>query len=222
MRNLACAAALMAGVCCVPPAGGAIAGSIVFQDDFGADKLGYNGHLENWNVINGSIDVIGATGGKSISNFFPNAGNEVNVDLDGTTGMAGAIETKQAFDLVLGETYSLSFSYARTGTTSETILFGVGGFGDSLVIESGPRPEAFSHHAVEFVALDSLATIYFGTAGGDNIGPAIDDILLSLITPAITPNAAAGPSPVPVPAALPLLLSAIGGMAFASRRRRGA
>lgn len=83
------------------------------------------------------------------------------------------------------------------------------------------------------MATGGLSRIVFGTtgpetAGVDKAGPVIDNVMLSLMGPqpdfslsAPIGDGRSSTSVVPVPPALPLLFSALAGLAFL-RRRRGA
>ena len=72
--------------------------SPIFTDNFNADNAG-NGALNyagftNWNVTNGSVDLIG----DGTSHPYLLVGNGLYVDLDGTTNDAGIFSTKQTFE----------------------------------------------------------------------------------------------------------------------------
>jgi hypothetical protein len=188
----------------------ASAATTLFSDNFNAETLGLNATLSQWNIQRGSVDVIGNPG---FFDIYP--GNGRYLDLDGSTGAAGRIESMALFPLVVGETYRLSFSYGRNpglGLTPESMRFGVtDNFADPfslLLNQSIPTLLSFSR---EFTASAAGGRIFFDHAGGDNAGIVIDNVLLeSLDRTAV----------VPVPAALPLMLAGLAGLGFIARRRR--
>lgn len=220
------AAAFAVGFAMCGALGSASAASIVFFDDFEEDSYGMYANLKNWNVTDGNVDVVG--GGRHFDWW---KGSGLYVDMAGN--LAGTIETKLAFDLVVGATYELSFDYAKYSRSTETLFFGVGDeYSNSLALGANPS-DSFSFFTTTFVATGGLSRIVFGTtgpetAGVDKAGPVIDNVMLSLMGPqpdfslsAPIGDGRSSTSVVPVPPALPLLFSALAGLAFL-RRRRGA
>lgn len=219
MSNWLRAATLSAGLV-VYGAAAAQAASVLFFDDFEAETLGRNAELTRWNVTAGAVDVIGAGGSYD---WFP--GNGLYVDLDGSQMLAGRIETKRTFDLVLGGAYRLSFDYAKNGERAETLSFGVGSAGSQIGIAKGywsgwkTHSGEFRAHEFAFVALETRATIFFAAAGTDNRGPILDNVeLFGPLAPLAPAPAQVVATPVP-PAAL-LLFSAVSGVWLAGRARR--
>lgn len=213
------AAALAVGLGAFGAVGAASASSVVFFDDFDADAImrGNQPGMEliNWRITDGYVDVIGVAGDKTWYDYWP--GNGAYVDLDGTGWLAGRIETKDAFSLLLGEVYSLSFDYAKNGANKEVLHFGVGDFSETLILPKGMMG-AFVTFTVEFTSTNTLATIFFAAEGKDNKGPVIDNVLL--FGP-LAPAFAAGPVvATPLPPGLALLATALAGFVFLSRRRR--
>lgn len=188
------------------------AAATLFSDNFDADAAGLNAPLLNWTVGRGTIDVIGA----GFFNFYP--GNGRYVDMDGSTNSAGRIDTKDAFALVVGQSYRLSFSYGRNGISAETMRFGVSGsLAESFSLPASPPsnepvPATLQPFSLEFVAAASSGRIFFDHAGGDNGGIILDNVLLESIDRAAV---------VPVPAGLPLMLGGLVALGFAASRRRG-
>jgi hypothetical protein len=183
------------------PAGAAT----VFSDNFDAETRALNGSLSNWNISNGTIDVIGP----GLFDFYPGNGNFL--DLDGSTQNAGRIETKLPLALAIGQTYTLSFSYGRNGGNVESMTYGVTGGNLSQVFtlqQSGTVP--FSSFSVDFVATSASGNLFFDHLGGDNQGIVLDNVLLASVGTAV----------VPVPAALPLMLTGLIGLGAIARRRR--
>ncbi|MFO0520899.1 MAG: pyruvate-binding protein, partial [bacterium] len=97
MNRTLAAALATASLALAGPAGAAT----VFSDNFNSETLATNGSLSNWNISNGTIDVIG---GVSFYNFYPGNGNYL--DLDGSTQNAGRIETKLPLAFTIGQTYT--------------------------------------------------------------------------------------------------------------------
>lgn len=140
---------------------------LIFSDDFDSENGG-SGRvnvpaLGNWDITDGSVDLLG----NGFVDFFP--GNGLYLDLDGSTGNAGRIETKAAFSLDPGE-YELRFDLAgsqRGGSDTVTVSMG-GVFQEEITLE-GSRPlETF----IRRVTIEDAASvkIVLDHAGGDNIG----------------------------------------------------
>lgn len=144
-----------------------------------------------------------------LHDFFP--GNGLYVDLDGGTLQAARIETRDKLDLVVGATYNLSFDYNRNydSQTDEFLTFGVGGVSGALSIPAYTMRSSLLTYSMNFIASQGASSLFFDAAGGDNMGPLIDNVRLSEVA-----------IPAPVPAALPLMLSALGALAALRRRRR--
>ncbi|MFN3260682.1 MAG: VPLPA-CTERM sorting domain-containing protein [Pikeienuella sp.] len=216
MKALFRAVALAAALGASAAVGAAHATSVVFFDDFEDETHWHNAQLTHWNVTNGAIDVVG--GGYS---FLWLGGDGLFLDLEGSMNMAGRIETKRTFELVLGELYEFSFDYARTHTRPETIFYSIGSIDGRLNLP-GAIKHGFMSFSTTFLAVDQFVTISLSTTGTDNIGPKVDNV--GLFGP-LALRLAAAPSQgvtaaVPTPEALPLLLTALGGLVFLNRRRR--
>lgn len=102
--------------------------TVLFEDDFEAEpcKLSVT-TLTNWDVVAGSVDVIGAGSGCS-HNFVP--GNGKFLDMDGTSSPCAdaTIQTKSTFTLTPG-LYQLEFSLAgsrRDDVNTIEVQFGDG------------------------------------------------------------------------------------------------
>lgn len=184
---------------------GPAAAATVFSDNFNSETQGTNGSLSNWNVSNGTIDVIGT----GFFNFYPGNGNYL--DLDGSNNNAGRIETKLPLAFTIGQTYTLSFNYGRNGGSFESMTFGVTGGNLSELFtlpQGGTVP--FSSFSIDFVATSASGNLFFDHAGGDQQGIVLDNVLLTSVDTAV----------VPVPAALPLMLTGLIGLGAIARRRR--
>jgi hypothetical protein len=172
----------------------------LFTDNFNGEALGINKPaLANWSVSNGSIDVIGP-------GFFGLYGPGRYIDMDGSTLNAGRIDTTQTFNVSAGKTYTISFSYGKNGIAAETLNFGLGTLTGSLVLAAGGIGSLIST-SYSFLATSnqSNVSLFFEGLGGDNRGAVLDNVSLSA---------------VPLPAALPLLLAGLAGVAGLGRLRR--
>jgi hypothetical protein len=172
----------------------------IFTDSFNSEgnSTNYTSFL-NWTVNRGSVDVL---------NFYPGSGQ--GVDMDGSTGAAALLVTKNAFNLAAGN-YTLSFDLGKNGSALESMTVRVGSvftqlLSDSLAYQT-QVPTSFSFN----VASATTGTISFDHAGGDNQGYTIDNV--SLVRNVVQTAA-------PEPGSLALLLPLMGGMGMGMRRRR--
>lgn len=217
MKALFRAVALAAALGASAAVGAAHASSVVFFDDFEDDAYQHNSGLAHWIVTEGSIDVIGGGG-----HYDWWTGNGYYVDLDGSSRLSGKIETKETFELVLGALYEFSFDYARSHSRAETIFYSVGSFEGELYLP-GAVKHGFVTFSTVFQALDQFVTISLATTGNDNVGPKVDNVGLFgplALRLAAAPSSQGVTAAVPTPEALPLLLTALGGLVFLNRRRR--
>lgn len=195
-------------------AGPAHAG-IIFSDNFDADNassaLNFNS-LINWTVSGGTIDYI-RSGGFGIGCVGGTGGC---LDLDGSTGNAGRITTRQVFDFDDGVQYvfELALSGNQRGGASDSVNFGLISEDTGFVsfLTAGPlAPNApFATFGGSLMGQDFSGNwrFFIEGVGGDNVGAILDDVVLR-------DNRATN---VPEPATL--LLTAMGLLAAAGVRRR--
>ncbi|MAL50516.1 MULTISPECIES: VPLPA-CTERM sorting domain-containing protein [unclassified Methylophaga] len=157
--------------------------------------LNYNSFV-NWDVSNGTVDLI-KNGNQwgivcSVGSFC--------VDLDGSTGDAGILSSKNGFS---AGKYKVSFDLSgnqRNGPADQvSVLFGAGALVNHLLLDWDENWHTYSF-LVDLVDGDKLS---FRNFGGDNVGAMLDNIRVSA---------------VPIPAAVWLFGSGL--MGFLAMRRR--
>ncbi|WP_424969049.1 VPLPA-CTERM sorting domain-containing protein [Dinoroseobacter sp. S76] len=188
---------------------GLAAADTLFFDDFESNTAGPNRTPSGWSTTSGAVDITG-------TGYFPDVCYNIDtcVDLDGSIGAAGTIQTQQSFTLVDGVKYTLSFDYSKNyfqQQNTNVMTFGVGGISDTLSVPGGPRADDFAELSFSFMGDGSTGSIFFAHEGGDNGGIIIDNVKLV--------GGTASPSPVPLPASLPLLAGGLLGAAALRRRK---
>ncbi len=153
----------------------------LLQDSFDQENstaLNYD-HFANWNVIKGSVDLIGSVG---FYDFLP--ANGLYVDLDGTTSQAGTIESKKTFNFQAGDTVSLSFQLAgnQRSNVTDSVTVSLGTlFNDTFSL---PEFQGFTNFTRSFtVANATNTTLDFKGIGGDNVGLLLDNVRLTKSVP---------------------------------------
>ena len=183
----------------------AASAATVFSDDFNTDIQGApQATLSQWAIVSGSIDVIGPG-----SFDWCGAGQGNCLDMNGSTSMAGRIETT-IFSLIVGKIYTLTFDFGNNQnsqflTPPEVLSFGLGATSYALNIFA--QSALTASLAYTFTAGSTSEILFFadiGTSPGDNGGPLLDNVVLST---------------VPLPAGGLLLLGALGGIAALRRRK---
>jgi hypothetical protein len=189
--------------------GPAQAATVVFFDGFESSALklstaNLQQNVTGWTVTAGGVDVIG-------TGFFEWYGKGRYLDMNGSTRTPGRIE-RTIGNLTAGKTYTLGFDYGynKNSGKNEKLSFGIAGLSGSinpadfaLVV-----PPAFQKALYTFKATASSHLLFFadtGTTPNDNGGAILDNVQINA---------------VPLPAGLPLLAAALGGLALLRRRRR--
>ncbi|MEH2378664.1 MAG: PEP-CTERM sorting domain-containing protein [Nostoc sp.] len=162
----------------------AIAASVttLLQDSFDQENnsvptLDYN-PFSNWNVINGSVDLIG----NGFCDFLP--GNGLYLDLDGSTSQAGTLQSQKTFNFQAGDTVNLSFELAgnRRYDMSDSVTVSLGNlFSETFSL---PGDQTFTNFTRSFtVANATNATLDFKGIGTDNVGLLLDNVTLTKSVP---------------------------------------
>jgi hypothetical protein len=197
MKNIIRLLALSA-LCFAPMSYAALISTL--QDGFEGEGqpssvLNYNS-FTNWDITDGTVDLIqnGNPWGIvcSVGSFC--------VDLDGSTGNAGVVTSKEGF--AAGK-YKVSFDLSgnqRNGAfDTVTVMFGAGALLNAVNLNSNAGWTTYSF-LVDLVDGDKLS---FENFGGDNLGAILDNINVSA---------------VPLPAAVWLFGSGL--MGFLALRRK--
>jgi hypothetical protein len=170
----------------------------VFSDNFDGDALQLNTVPTNWSIGNaGAVDVIGAPG---FFDLLP--GNGHYVDLDGSNGLAGLLQT--SFASTAGTLYTATFQLGgnqRDGASDPvTVTFG----STSLTLPVGPT-DGFTTYSISTTSAGGNLQLSFLDGRDGNIGALLDNVSVSS---------------VPEPASLALMIAGIAALGFTARRRR--
>ena len=153
--------------------------------------------LTDWTIgSGGSIDWIGS--------YWAAASGAKSIDLSGNVPSL----VSQAINLVSGQTYSISFAYGRNpdGNASQPFKVELGNF--SAEVSNPTQASQWQSYSNTFTsdATGSYSLKFTANGGNGPYGPALDNIILTA---------------VPLPAAAWLFGTALAGLGFARKYRRG-
>jgi hypothetical protein len=144
----------------------------ILQDDFNSENggnsaLNYFG-FSNWTVVSGTVDLIG----NGSHDFYP--GNGLYVDLDGSTRVAGLLQSQIIFS---PGTYLLSFDLggSRRGDTN-VVTVTLGNYSEVFTLYSSDPLALFTR-----TVTTSGGALSFYNDGGDNKGAILDNISVSAV-----------------------------------------
>lgn len=152
------------------------AGTILIADDMDNENGGqamqnYAG-FASWVVVDGCVDLHGP------GSIDPRPGNGLYVDMDGSCGRAGTIESRQALDLPVG-TYAVECVLAGNSQAAgaDTMVVSVGELFRHEIVLDWTQP--FHAMRLDFdVASAATARMRVQHLGGDDQGILIDAIRL--------------------------------------------
>ncbi|MDJ0502336.1 MAG: Calx-beta domain-containing protein, partial [Nostocales cyanobacterium LE14-WE4] len=149
---------------------------VLLADNFntengGVGQLNYTG-LANWNVTEGSIDLLG-------NGFYATfAGHGLFLNLDGSTNNAVRLESKQTFNFNANQVVNLSFAVAGDIDTNPFIVSLGNFFNETFTI---PANQPFTTINRSFVVPSTQnGKLIIDHNGGDNYGVHFDDFQLSV------------------------------------------
>ena len=209
---------------------------MLFSDNFEAEvitdpdgwEMNYASFANFFVGGGGTVDLLGTPNG------FGLVGDGQFVDLDGSSGQAGFLETIQQFDVAAGQLVTLSFSGggSQRGQGIDNLFGGFRFFGTPVVsgvtlrgfataeTSNAPSPTLFGVDPFVFatdpyqtysISFRTNAATRFsaviGTGGGDNIGPLVDNVTISA-------------QAIPEPATWGLMILGFGTAGAMLRRRR--
>ncbi|MDE2379551.1 PEP-CTERM sorting domain-containing protein [Bradyrhizobium sp.] len=150
--------------------------AIVFSDDFN----GYSGQLNwipptNWSITSGSVDLIGETPSGTSFDFYP--GNGGYVDLNGTTGSPGTLQTLASF---AAGTYTLSFALGGNarGDGPKTTVVTLGTFSQPITLAAS---DPLAIHSFTFTTSGGNLSFADLLGGNGNIGNILDNVAVAAV-----------------------------------------
>lgn len=165
-----------------------------------------NIQITGWTVTGTSVDYIGT--------YWTAADGSRSLDLSGV----GAGGVQQAFDTVAGHVYRVNFALAGNMDCAPTIktvqVLATGGVSTNYTFDVTGHSQAsmgWTTQTYTFTATGTTTTLGFTSLDNTNCGPALDNVVVSDITPA--------PVPMTSEWGLLALASLLGFAAWRGRRR---
>lgn len=179
--------------------------------------------ITGWNVVQGNVDLTNTCCyGPLLNTTNPSSTQAIDLvgDIQGSGGVFGGLS--QTFAAVPNQVYRLTFAYSHNNGTRSS-----NGYAARATIADANAPantvlseevdQAFNELGWQIFSQDFIANstsmilTFINTRGGFNAGIYLDDVSVELV------------SQVPLPAALPLFATILGGgglIVFARRRRQ--
>lgn len=176
----------------------------IFSDNFDNETPGLNRTPSNFALLSGSVDIIGSGPNGSSNDVLP--GNGYYIDLDGSTGQGGTLQIE--FTLQPGTTYVASFDLAgsqRGDSNAVTV-----DFGSQSAMYTLASGDPFKTFQLSFTPAANANpqisyALRFSDGGNDSVGALLDNVSVT--------------TAVPEPASVALMLSGLGVVGWAGRRR---
>jgi hypothetical protein len=180
--------------------------ALVFSDNFNTydQQLNWTPPPSSWTVSSGTVDLIGETPTGTSFDFYP--GNGGFVDLHGSTGQAGTLQTATTF--APGD-YTLDFALGGNarGDVAKTTMISLGSFSRSITLASS---DPLSLRSISFHTSGGNLSFADLPGGNGNIGNILDNVSL----------ATASVGAVPEPATWAMMLLGFGGIGLMALRKR--
>jgi len=128
--------------------------------------------FSNWDVMNGTVDAIQVGNPWGLNCLATGC-----VDLDGSTGNAGDLVSKDGF---FAGTYTLEFSLSgnQRNSPSDGLLVTLGSYSENFTLSPTDPWTTFIRTVTVATDGDKLSFIH---AGGDNIGILLDNVSVSQV-----------------------------------------
>ena len=199
LRNFSVPCALAAGVLsCMSSAN---AGVMMLFDDFNSGTATANWSGDSLFVpVVGNVDLVGPGFFQSLAYPPPNS-TANSVDLDGSTGMAGTLQSTGFFS---PGTYTLSFLLAGNmrGDVNKTTTISLGDWSTMLDL---PSSSPYTLYSYTFTTTGGMLSFSNNTVGNQNIGNLLDNVSLA--------------DPVPELSMWAMMLLGFAGLGFAGYRQ---
>jgi len=165
--------------------------SVIFSEDFSGAAPGPNNSLAGtqFSVSAATVDIVGVLNGS----YFTCANNPSGncLDLVGSPGL-GAITSNPTFNLVGGDTYTISFGYILQGfspgtTPTSDFTVGLGSFSDALT--AIPNVQAASLSFIPGSNETSVNLTFASLTTPDNFhGAVLNDIVVTETSGSVVPE----------------------------------